>query len=59
MEFTLTKSSHRNRVDMQGLPIGEQGEYTLRLSLRTADSDLWSDLADYPVQISQSPAGLP
>jgi hypothetical protein len=54
MDFVLPEGvSHRNRSIMQGFPIGEPGQYTLRLSVRKLNVDEdWRYVADYPIKLS-------
>jgi hypothetical protein len=50
-DFVMSKEQHRNIVQFQGLPVGQQGECTLTLSYRQTGDEHWTEVGAYPLQI--------
>lgn len=51
-QFEMKDKLHQVYVVVNGLPIGQEGEYVIELSLRKADQDQeWKKVATYPVTV--------
>ncbi|HEY0602529.1 MAG TPA: hypothetical protein VGD58_06445 [Herpetosiphonaceae bacterium] len=50
IQFVMKDKLHQVYVAVNGLPIGQEGEHVIELSLRKADQDReWEKVATYPV----------
>ncbi|MBI3909531.1 MAG: hypothetical protein HY320_01190 [Armatimonadetes bacterium] len=55
IRFSMTARRHRNKTNVNGFPMGQEGEYILRLSLReVAEGACWQVVAEYPVLVSHA-----
>ena len=50
--FTMEKEWHRIITSVPGLPIGEAGTHTLKLSLRRVGSSDWNEISSFPLTIT-------
>lgn len=51
-QFEMKDKLHQVYVVVNGLPIGQEGEYVIELSLRKADQDQeWKKVTTYPVTV--------
>jgi hypothetical protein len=50
--FQLEKDFHRVTNTIIGLPVGEDGPHSLKLSLSRTDSDVWNDISSFPMIIT-------
>jgi hypothetical protein len=56
MSFTMTHRTQRNRIALSVIPVGQVGEYRLRLSLRRAGTNArWQTKAEYPLEVRHIP----
>ena len=51
MKFKLHHSTYRCMIPQVGFPIGQAGEYLVKLSLHEVGSGDWKVLAHYPIRI--------
>jgi hypothetical protein len=52
MSFSGNNRSHRNVINITGVPVGQAGECSLQLWLREAGADDWGDpVADYSLMV--------
>lgn len=54
--FKMTRPIHRNMAHVYGLPVGEFGQHTLRLTLRDVQAGTEEIAAEYPLSILRDSA---
>jgi hypothetical protein len=52
--FTMSKSLHRTIGKHDLLPVGQSGEYLIRVQVREVGTEDWHEAGDYPLYITHS-----
>lgn len=58
-DVEMSKESHRTIATVEGFPVGIPGRFVLRLSLRATESDMWQEIATYPILMKHAPTQIP
>lgn len=57
LDFTPLAEVHRNKFAIEGFPIAEMGRHELQVSIRRAETEEWSTVARYPINVGRGDPG--